>query len=547
MTATVDGDVQGAKEGRRWVVLGVVLIVQFMIILDATIVSVALPSIQSGLHFGSQLNLQWVVNVYSLFFGGFLLLGGRAGDLFGHKRLFLAGVTVFTLASLFNGLAQSSGMLIGGRAVQGVGAALVSPAVLSIILVNFTDHRERTKALGYFTSVSASGSGAGILLGGVLTDGLSWRAIFLVNLPIGLFAIVAAIRVIPNSRFGNGGLRTMDLPGAVSITAGLTLLVYTLVNAGGWGWSSGRVIGLFCAVAALLVAFVVIESRTRNPLVRLGIFATRPLSVANATMFLFMAGLFTMLFFPVLYLGEVKDYSPLKIGLAILPWPVMMAATGIVCQYLMKHVGVRIPIVTGLVLAAGGLFTYAHLSPGGSYVADVLPGVLLTAAGAGLAWQVLFLVATAKVRPEESGLASGLVNSAQQLGAAIGVAALAVVASTRTSHILAHVVGKPSPSQSAQALTLGFQRGFVAAGILVGLAAVVALLGVRASDVRQSSEPELHIEVAGATEASGVGAEEDARDLLSGEAELCQAPVHPEEEDNTNLKEAHSDLKEVTP
>ena len=471
--------------------LGIVLIVQFMVILDATIVSVALPSIQKGLHFGSQLDLQWVVNAYALFFGGFLLLGGRAGDLLGHRRLFLAGVTVFTLSSLFNGLAQSPGVLVGGRVAQGLGAAMVSPAVLSIILVAFADPRERTKAMGYFTTVSASGGGVGILLGGVLTDVLSWRAIFLVNVPIGAVALLAAIRFVPESRFGSGGLRTMDIPGAVSITAALTILVYALVNAGAWGWGSSRVIGLLCAAAVLLAAFLVIESRTSNPLVRLSIFRARTLAVGNTTMFLMMAGVYTLLFFPVLFLGEVKGYSPLGTGLAVLPWPAMMVVFGAVCQYMIKAVGVRIPLVTGLVLVAGGLVLYGRITPGDSYAAGMLPGILLTAAGAGLAWQLLFLVATARVAPEESGLASGLVNSAQQIGAAIGLAALAVVAASRTSHILGQVGGKPSVSQTAEALTLGFQRGYVIAGIVVAVGAVVALLGVRASDIQHAADTEI--------------------------------------------------------
>jgi EmrB/QacA subfamily drug resistance transporter len=419
---------------------------------------------------------------------GFLLLGGRAGDIFGHQRLFLAGVVVFTLASLFNGLATSSGMLIGGRVAQGLGAALVSPAVLSIILVAFTDHRERTKALGYFTGVSASAGGVGILLGGVLTDYLSWRAIFLVNFPIGVAGLLAAVRYIQNSRFASGGLRTMDLPGAVSITASLTLLVYTLVNAQAWGWGSGRVIGLFCAAAALLIAFLVIESRTRKPLVRLGIFRSRTLAIGNATMFMMMAGLWIVLFFPILYLGEIKGYSPLKTGLAVLPWPVMMMASGIVGQYLIKRVGVRIPMVVGLLLVAGGLFYEVRLSPTGSYASDMLPAILLQAAGAGLAWQIMFLVATAKARPEESGLASGLVNSAQQIGAAIGVAALATVAAARTTHILGQFGGTPTASQNASALTLGFDRAFFIAGIVVAVAALVALVGLRANDHQPSSE-----------------------------------------------------------
>jgi len=507
MSTNTDGVAEHAAAQRRWVTLGIVLIVQFMVILDASIVSVALPTIQHGLHFSSQLDLQWVVNAYALFFGGFLLLGGRAGDLLGHRRLFLAGIVVFTLASLFNGLAQSPGMLIGGRVAQGLGAAMVSPAVLSIILVAFTDARERTKALAYFTLVSASGGAIGIILGAVLTDYLSWRAIFLVNVPIGVLAMVAAIRYIPDSRFGSGGLRAMDVPGAVSITASLTVLVYALVNAGAWGWTSGRIIGLLAAAAALLVAFLVIESRASKPLVRLGIFRSRTLSVGNVTMFLTLAGLWVVLFFPVLYLGEVKGYSPLKIGLAILPWPAMMMVFGGFGQYLIKKVGARIPLVLGLALIAAGLFYYVRLSPGGGYASEMLPGILLQAAGGGLAWQVILLVATAKTRPEESGLASGLVNSSQQIGAAIGVAALATVAAARTSHVLGQFGGKPSVSQSAQALTLGFDRGFFIAGIIVAVAAVVALLGTRASDIQhEAAESELLIAEEADASVTGVGA-----------------------------------------
>jgi predicted MFS family arabinose efflux permease len=306
-------------------------------------------------------------------------------------------------------------------------------------------------------------------------------------------ALLAAIRFVPESRFGSGGLRTMDIPGAVSTTAALTILVYALVNAGAWGWGSSRVIGLLCAAAVLLAAFLVIESRASDPLVRLGIFRARTLAVGNTTMFLMMAGVYTLLFFPVLFLGEVKGYSPLGTGLAVLPWPATMVVFGAVCQYMIKAVGVRIPLVTGLVLVAGGLVLYGRITPGDSYAAGMLPGILLTAAGAGLAWQLLFLVATARVAPEESGLASGLVNSAQQIGAAIGLAALAVVAASRTSHILGQVGGKPSVSQTAEALTLGFQRGYVIAGIVVAVGAVVALLGVRASDIQHAAEPELLI------------------------------------------------------
>ena len=476
----------GAPEARRWLILGLVLVAQFMVVLDATIVTVALPSLQRGLHFGSPLDLQWVINAYALFFGGFLLLGGRAGDLFGHQRLFVTGLVIFTGASLANGLAQTTGMLVTGRAVQGLGAALVSPAVLAIILGAFRDVQEKTKALGYFTAVTASGSAVGILLGGVLTDALSWRYIFLVNVPIGLLALAGGARLIPNIKFAAGGFRRMDLPGAVTVTAALTLLAYTVVNAGHWGWGSGRVVGLLAGAVVLLAAFVVTELRTPRPLVRLGIFRIRTVTAANLTMFLMVAGLYAMMFFPALYLGQVKGYSPIKVGLAYLPWPVSMMVAAGIGQNLVKRIGVRVPLVAGLVVLAGGLFTFGHLSAGGSYAADVLPGMIVTAVGAGLGWAVLFLVATAGVGAEENGLASGIVNSAQQVGAALGLSVLSSIAAARTSGIIGHAVAN-GPS-GTQALVLGFQRGFVVGGFIVLASALAALLGVRGSD-GQAAQP----------------------------------------------------------
>jgi EmrB/QacA subfamily drug resistance transporter len=478
MTTAAEG------EARRWLILGLVLIAQFMGVLDATIVTVALPSIQHGLHFGSQLDLQWVINAYALFFGGFLLLGGRAGDLLGHKRLFVTGLVVFTAASLFNGLAQSTGMLVTGRAVQGLGAALVSPAVLAIILGTFREVAERTKALGCFTAVTASGSAVGILAGGVLTDVATWRWIFLVNVPIGLIALLGGARFIPNAKLATGAVRRMDLPGAVTITGALTLLVFTIVNAGQWGWSSVRIIVLLVAAALLLAAFLVIELATRHPLVRLGIFRIRTVTVANLTMFFMVAGLYAMMFFPALFLGQVKGYSPIGVGLAYLPWPASMAVAAGVTQKLAKAVGVRIPLAAGLVILAAGLFTFWHLSAGGSYVADVLPGMIVTAVGAGMAWAIIFLVATAGVSHEESGLASGIVNSAQQVGAALGLSVLSTIAATRTRGILAH--GTPP----AQALTLGFQRGFIVGGVIVIVGAVIAAFVVRGSDGQQTAAPD---------------------------------------------------------
>jgi EmrB/QacA subfamily drug resistance transporter len=477
---------------RRSLVLALVLIAQFMVILDATIVTVALPSIQTGLGFDTQLDLQWVINAYILLFGGALLLGGRAGDLFGRRRLFMIGLTLFSAASLLNGLAQSTGMLVAGRAVQGLGAALVSPAVLSIIVATFDDEASRAKALGVFSAVTASGSAAGLLLGGILTDLLSWRWIFLVNVPVGVAAVLLALRHVPESRADHGHPRHVDLPGAVTVTGGLTLLVYALVNAQHWGWSSASFILTTAGAALLLAAFTAIELRSRFPLVRLGIFANRSVLAANLTMFLLVGGQFTMMFFPTLYLQDVHGYTPIETGLAYVPWPVAMAVAAGFGQKLIGRFGVRPPLVVGLALSAAGLLTYSGLPTDGSYVADVLPGMLLTAVGAGLAWAALFLAATHGVAVAEAGLASGLINTAQQIGSALGLAALATVAATRTADLLGSSPN-PSPDAQADALVAGFQRGFTIGGVIVAAAALVALVGLRHAEAPAPAAAEAEV------------------------------------------------------
>jgi EmrB/QacA subfamily drug resistance transporter len=476
-----------SQHNKRWIILALTLVAQFMVTLDATIVTVALPSIQTDLGFADQLDLQWVINAYVLFFGGFLLLGGRAGDLFGRQRLFLAGLALFTGASLVNGLADNTSMLVVGRGVQGFGAALVSPAVLSIIIVTFRNTAERVKALGFFTAVTAGGSAAGMLFGGLLTDYASWRWIFLVNIPIGLIGIVGALRTIPNSRAAAGNLRHMDLPGAISVTGGLTVLVYAIVNAQTWGWGSARFLWLTVVAAALLVAFVLIELRTGHPLVRLGLFAKRTISVGNATMLTFSGGLFVMMFFPTLYLAENLGYSPIEIGLAYLPWPVAMMAAGSVGQKLIGRTGPRLLLVVGLLLVAAGLLTFVRLPVDGSYAADVLPGMLLTAVGAGLVFTPVFMVATTGVAAEESGLASGVINTAQQLGAALGLAVISTLAAAHTAHLLDAAGGRPTAAEQSSALVDGFQRGFAVAAAVVLASALIAALGLRRADFAQGS------------------------------------------------------------
>jgi EmrB/QacA subfamily drug resistance transporter len=457
---------------RRGLVLGLVLVAQFMVVIDSTIVTVALPSIQSDLGFGSQLSLQWVINAYVLLFGGVLLLGGRLSDLIGRQRLLIAGMLLFTGASLANGLAQNPGLLIGGRAVQGLGAALVSPAVLSIIVSTYTVTAERTRALGIFSAVTAGASAAGMIAGGVLTQALSWRWIFLVNVPIGVFAVAMALRFIPHAR---GQRRQLDVAGAATITASMTALTYAIVNAQDWGWSSARFLGLVAAAVALFVAFLGMELRSREPLVRLAIFGNRSLSVANIVMFLMVGGLFTTMFFPTLYMQQIFGYGPIKTGFAYLVWPVTMAVAAGIGERLNTRFDPRITLVSGLLLVSGGLFSFHSLPADGSYAVNLLPGLLLTAAGAGLAWATLFVFATSGVRIEEAGLASGLINTSQQIGSAIGLAALATVAAAHTADLLPHAATSVA---QADVLGAGFARGFLIAGFLPLAGAAIAAIAM---------------------------------------------------------------------
>jgi EmrB/QacA subfamily drug resistance transporter len=469
----------------RRLILWLVLLAQFVVVLDGTIVAVALPAIESSLHFANQLSLQWVINAYALLFGGFLLLGGRAGDLYGRRTLFVTGLALFTAASLANGLAQSTETLIAGRAVQGLAGALVTPAALAIIIATFTVTTERTKALGIFASVSAGGAAAGFLLGGILTDALSWRWIFFVNVPIGAAGVLLALRYVPNSRASDGETRAIDIPGAITVTGGVGLLVYAIVKAQEWGWGSTRFALTAAGAALLLLAFVAVELRSRAPLIRLGVFRSRSLSAANAVMFLFVAGLFSTLFFPTLYMQQVLGYSPIKTGLAYLPWPIALAAASTLGQRLIPRLGARPMLVVGLTVVAAGLFLLSRIPDGGSYAADILPGFLLSAAGSGLTYATLYLLATAGVRNEEAGLASGIISTSQQLGAAVGLAALASVAASRTSSLLG--VGS-SPVDRTHALVAGFQRGLLVASMLALAAAAVAILTVRRDDLEQVPE-----------------------------------------------------------
>jgi EmrB/QacA subfamily drug resistance transporter len=456
----------------RWATLVVVCLAQFMVILDATIVNVALPSIERGLHF-SATDLQWVINSYTLMFGGFLLLGGRAADFFGRRRLFLAGVAVFSIASLINGLATSSEMLIIGRGLQGLGGAMVSPAALSIITTTFAEGPDRNKALGVWSAIAAGGAAVGLLLGGVLTDLLSWEWCFFVNVPVGVMAILAALRYVPNT-LAEHKPQSIDIAGAVAVTSGLVVLVYAIVKAQAWGFGSGRTLGLAAVAAVLLGTFVWIESRSKAPLVRLGIFRKRPLTGANVVMTLVAAGMTSMFFFATLYVQQILGFSPLKAGLAFLPVTVGIVMGAGIAQTGIKRIGARAQAAIGISVAAVGMFMLTGMPVDGSYLNDVLPGLIPIAFGMGMTFVPITLMATTGVHGDDQGLASGLLNTSQQVGGALGLAVLSTVA---FNHAAAH------GGTRADALVSGYTTAFTVGGILLAAGAALILLLIRRDDV----------------------------------------------------------------
>jgi EmrB/QacA subfamily drug resistance transporter len=467
------------SETNRWLVLVLVCIAQFMVVLDATIVNVALPSIQRGLHF-SPTSLQWIVNAYTLVFGGFLLLGGRASDLLGRQRLFIAGIVVFTCASFVNGIATSSGMLIAGRALQGFGGALVSPAALSIVMTTFAEGRERTRALGVWSAIAAGGAAVGLVLGGLLTETLSWRWVFFINLPIGVAAALLSLRYVPNSR-SEEQPETADVAGAVTVTGGLLVLVYAIVKAQTYGWGSGKTIGLFALAVALLISFVLIERRSRAPLIRLGIFRMRSLTGSNAAMLFVASGLFAMFYFASLYLQGILHYSPLRAGCAFLPFTVGIIVGAGAAQGLIKQLGIRVVVFIGVTMGTVGLALFTRLPTHGSYWRDVLPTLAIVSVGMGLTFVPLTLLATTNVDSEDAGLASGLFNTSQQVGGALGLAILSTLAASRTSHLLK---GAISPVAShATALTRGYHVAFGVGALLLLTALLVLASTVHKRDV----------------------------------------------------------------
>ena len=459
---------------KRWLALMVLCFGVLMIVLDATIVNVALPSIRDDLGF-SQTSLAWVVNAYLLTFGGFLLLGGRLGDLFGQRRLFLIGITFFTLASLACGIANTQGLLVAARALQGFGGAVVSAVGLSLVMSLFTEQDERAKAMGVYGFVAAGGGTIGVLLGGLLTDKLNWHWIFLVNLPVGIAVFALCLVLVPAAR-GQAAEGRLDVAGAISVTAALMLAVYAIVNGNGTGWTSAQTLGLLGAAVVLLAVFVAIEARVRAPLVPLGIFRLRNLTTANGIGILSAAAMFAAFFFSTLYLQLVLGYSPLQVGLAFLPQSLIMAACSLgLSARLVMRFGIKPPMITGLLLMTLALLLFARAPVDGSFVTDLLPSMILLGLGAGIGFNPIFLAAMSDVPQEESGLASGVVNTAFMMGGALGLAVLASLAASRTDSLLA------SGNGQLDALTGGYHVAFLV-GAIFALGATVlgaALLRVR--------------------------------------------------------------------
>jgi EmrB/QacA subfamily drug resistance transporter len=485
---------KAATNRRRWVALVVLCVGMLMIVLDATIVNVALPSIQEDLGF-SQSSLAWVVNAYLIAFGGLLLLAGRLGDLLGRRRVFLIGLAVFTGASLLCGIAQSQGLLIAARFVQGAGGALTSGVILGMIVTTFQEPREQAKAIGVYSFVAAAGGSIGLLAGGALTQAASWHWIFFVNLPIGVATALLALRLVERDE-GLGMERGADLPGAALVTSALMLGVYTILEAANHGWGSLHTLGLGAVSLALLSAFVVRQARVSNPLMPLRLFRSRNVAGANAVQALFVAGMFGMFFLGALYLQRVLGYDALEVGMAFLPTTLVIGILSLgLSERLNMRFGPKATLLPSLVLIAAALVVFARLPVDGDYVTDVLPGMVLLGLGAGMSFPSLMTLAMSGATPSDAGLASGLVNTTLQVGGAIGLAVLATLATTRTQHLLNGGDG------NASALTGGYHLAFIIAAGLVVTALVVAITVI----------------------SSGRGAEEDAGRLEAPEPAYSEA------------------------
>ena len=462
----------GIDERKRWIALIVLCLGVLMIVLDTTVVNVALPSIRKDLGF-TETSLVWVVNAYMLTFAGFLLLGGRLGDLFGQRKLFLLGVTLFTLASAACGLADSQGFLITARAVQGLGGAVVSAVSLSLIMSLFTSPEDRAKAMGIYGFVCAGGGSIGVLLGGLLTSALSWHWIFLVNLPIGVAVYAACVVLLPVSK-PLADRANLDVAGAITVTASLMLAVYAIVHGNQAGWTSLQTLAQLGIAIALLIAFLVIESHVSHPLMPLHMFGLRNVATANVVGVLWAAGMFAWFFISALYMQRLLNYSALQVGLAFLPANIIMAAfsVGLSAKLVMRF-GIRAPLWVGLLVAAFGLLLFARAPAGGSFVSDVLPGMVLLGLGAGMAFNPVLLAAMSDVAPDESGVASGVVNTSFMMGGALGLAILASLSAAHTDGLAA------AGADAATALSGGYHLAFLLGAVAAALGSMLAGTFVR--------------------------------------------------------------------
>jgi EmrB/QacA subfamily drug resistance transporter len=474
----------GDQDRKRWAALALIVAAQFMVVLDVAIVNVALPSIRTDLNF-SQESLQWVITAYAIFFGGFLLLGGRLSDLLGRRRLFVAGLALFTVMSLLDGLAWSEGSLIAFRALQGLGAAMLSPAALSILTTTFREGRERNVALGVWGAASGSGGAAGVLLGGALTSALNWSWIFFINVPAGLLVMALTPVLLHESR-ADLGHRRFDFTGAASITGGLMLLVYAMTRATQHGWATGTTVGLLAASAGLIVAFFVIESRSKAPLLPLRIFRLRTLTASNVSGLLMGGAIFAQFFLLTLYMQEVLHYSALKTGVAYIGLTLTIIVFSAVAQALVTRLGVRRVLPAGLALSTAALVLFARLPVDGHYWVDLFPAFMISGLGLALAFVPMSIGALTGVRQSDAGIASGLINTTQQIGGAIGVALATTVATTFTSHYVDGHAG--TTTFNGAALTHGFQIAFYVLASLAGLGAVLAAVMLESRPAQPEAE-----------------------------------------------------------
>jgi EmrB/QacA subfamily drug resistance transporter len=470
---------------RRWIALILLCMAQFVVVLDASIVNVALPSIGKGLNFSEE-NLPWVVNAYVIAFGGFLLLGGRAADLLGRRRVFMAGLLVVAVASLAAGFSANQGQLIAARAAQGLGAAIISPSALSIVTTLFRDGAERNKALGAWGAVAGSAGAAGVLLGGILTDGLGWEWVLWVNVPVSLIALALTPGLVPESR-SESATRHFDAAGAVSVTAGLSVLAYALLEASSAGWGSAKIVTLLALSVVLMGAFAVIELRSKAPLVPFRIFRLRTLTGANVVGILLGASLFSMFFFISLYMQQVLGYSPIHAGLSYLPLALTIIVAAGLGGELVTRFGFKPILAAGMLFVALGLAWFSQVSVGGGFLTDILGPSLLAAIGLGFGFVTSTIAAVSGVKEREQGLASGLINTSQQIGGALGLAVLSTIATSRTDHLMAS-----GTSSLPSALTEGFQSAFLGGAVIAALGFVATLILIRTRDSRA------HVEMANA-------------------------------------------------